>query len=93
MYIVSLNYIQPLEQVDMLINQHIEWLERNYQLGYFMASGRKQPRTGGVILVNGMPKQQLEHILQQDPFQAVAEYSITEVHFSKVQADLVALKE
>ncbi|WP_269914353.1 YciI family protein [Acinetobacter sp. HY1485] len=93
MYIVSLNYIQPLEQVDMLINQHIEWLERNYQLGYFMVSGRKQPRTGGVILVNSMPKQQLEQILQQDPFQVVAKYSITEVHFSKVQTDLVALKE
>lgn len=93
MYIVSLHYIQPLDQVDVLIDQHIAWLEKNYQLGYFMASGRKQPRTGGVILVNSMPKQQLEHILQQDPFQVVAEYSITEVHFSKVHADLIALKE
>lgn len=93
MYIVSLNYIQPLEQVDTLIDQHIEWLDKHYQNGYFVASGRKQPRTGGVILVNSMPKQQLEQILQQDPFQAVAEYSITEVHFSKVQADLIALKE
>ncbi|MCU4483207.1 YciI family protein [Acinetobacter ursingii] len=83
MFIVSLNYIKPLNEVDALIQPHIDWLNRYFAEGLFISAGRKQPRTGGVILVKTMSREQLEHILQQDPFQQVADYQITEVTFSK----------
>ncbi len=49
-YVVVLTYIKPLEEVDRAIPAHIEWLKKGYADGLFLASGRRIPRTGGVIL-------------------------------------------
>ena len=83
MFIVSLNYTKPLSDVDALLQQHIVWLDRYFAEGIFISAGRKLPRTGGVILVKNIAREQLEQILQQDPFQQLAEYEITQVSFSK----------
>ena len=50
MFIVSLNYLSSLDQVDSLLEEHIEFLKMQYEKKIFIASGRKIPRTGGVIL-------------------------------------------
>ncbi len=52
MFIVSLNYKRPLEEVDKLLDAHVAYLKQEYANGKFIASGRKNPRTGGVILSN-----------------------------------------
>ena len=51
-YVVVLTYIKPLEEVDRAIPAHIEWLKKGYADGLFLASGRRIPRTGGVILAS-----------------------------------------
>ncbi|MBF1288713.1 MAG: GTP cyclohydrolase, partial [Neisseria sp.] len=51
MFIVSLEYIKDLAVVETYLSEHIAYLERYYQAGVFVMSGRKQPRTGGVILM------------------------------------------
>jgi uncharacterized protein YciI len=79
MYIVSLSYHRPIEEVDNHLAGHITWLKRHFQEGSFIASGRKNPRTGGVILVKDMERAQLDTILAQDPFTAVAHYDVTHV--------------
>lgn len=80
MFIVNLTYTTDLEIVDQFLNDHIEFLDQQYELGYFLASGRKIPRTGGVILANAASRSELEGILEQDPFQKneLATYEITE---------------
>ena len=50
MFIVSLRYVVPVEQVEPHMEGHMAWLEDHYASGMFMASGRKVPRTGGIIL-------------------------------------------
>jgi uncharacterized protein YciI len=50
MFIVTLTYLKPVEEVDALMAGHIEWLKKGYDDGLFIASGRRVPRTGGVIL-------------------------------------------
>jgi uncharacterized protein YciI len=47
MYIVSLNYTVPLEKIDSLLEEHVQFLHAKYEAGIFIASGRKVPRTGG----------------------------------------------
>jgi uncharacterized protein YciI len=49
-------------------------------LGSFLASGRKVPRTGGVILARGASREEIETIINLDPFYRhhVAEYEIIE---------------
>ncbi|WP_319760949.1 YciI family protein [Maridesulfovibrio sp.] len=81
MYILNLSYIKPLENIDSLLEEHIKFLKKNYEAGIFIASGRKVPRTGGVILAKNISLNELEKIINEDPFkrEKAAEYEI--VHF------------
>jgi uncharacterized protein YciI len=78
MFLVLLNYIQPLEEIDRLIAGHRAFLERHYASGHFLLSGRQDPRTGGVILARAQDRAELEAILAQDPFSiaGAADYTI-----------------
>ena len=68
-YVVVLTYVKPLEEVDAQIPAHVEWLKKGYADGLFLASGRRVPRNGGVILAKCDSLESLEERLSQDPFQ------------------------
>lgn len=95
MFIVSLNYIKELEEVDKYLDAHIAYLKGEYVSGNFIASGRKIPRTGGVILSRVKTKRELEEIIERDPFfqSGIAEYDITEFTPSMVADEYLILKE
>ncbi|TCN70743.1 YciI family protein [Acetobacteroides hydrogenigenes] len=80
MFIISLAYKVPTSVVDEHLAQHVEFLKEQYGKGNFLASGRKVPRTGGIILSNVSSKEELEQIIAQDPFNqnGVADYEIVE---------------
>ncbi len=80
MIIVSLTYIAPISDIDPLLDAHVDWLERGYASGRFLASGRKVPRTGGVILARGTLAE-VEAACSEDPFarHKVATYDFTEM--------------
>jgi len=85
MFIINLTYKVALENVDQFLEAHIEFLNKQYELGNFLASGRKIPRTGGVILSNVTSKTELEKILDKDPFKKndLADYDLIEFIPSK----------
>lgn len=68
MFIVTLTYLKPVEEIDALMNDHVEWLRKGYDEGLFIASGRRVPRTGGVILARSGDEQALRDNLARDPF-------------------------
>jgi uncharacterized protein YciI len=80
MYIVSLTYKASLEAIDKELSNHIAFLKEQYAQGHFLASGRKIPRTGGIILATTKDKEELNKILEQDPFKQnnLADYEVTE---------------
>ena len=80
MFVILLNYVKPLSEVDRFVAQHREFLERYYASGHFLLSGRKEPRTGGVILANAETRAEVESIVLDDPFkrEQIAEYEIIE---------------
>ena len=80
MYIVSLNYIKEVSEVEKHLEEHIKFLEKYYEMGKFICLGRKNPRTGGVILLNAESLSEVEKIILEDPFNIneIAEYEITE---------------
>ena len=80
MYIVSLNYIKEVSEVEKYLEEHVKFLEKYYEMGKFICSGRKNPRTGGVILLNAESLSEVEKIILEDPFNIneIAEYEITE---------------
>lgn len=85
MFVVSIEYKVDLSEVDKLISEHVEFLDKFYDKGNFLASGRKVPRTGGVILAVADSKEELTSILAEDPFYKanLAKYEITEFIPSK----------
>ena len=95
MFIVSLTYIVDLEKVDELLPLHVDYLKNQYEKGNFIASGRKIPRTGGIILSKLDSIEKLEEVLNQDPFKInnLAEYKIEEFIPSMTSNDFVNLKE
>ena len=95
MFIISLTYKCQLEEVDKHLDAHVAYLKQEYTKGSFIASGRKIPRTGGVILSNVKTKNALEVILSKDPFyqKNIAEYDITEFIPSMVAEGFENLKE
>jgi uncharacterized protein YciI len=80
MFIVSLNYKCGLEEIDKHLKDHVAYLKQEYSNGNFIASGRKIPRTGGIIISDVKNKDELEMILAKDPFKkaGITEYEIIE---------------
>lgn len=95
MFIINLTYKTELEKIDAFLNAHIEFLNEQYELKNFIASGRKIPRTGGIILANVQSRSQLEEIIEKDPFKKneLADYELTEFVPSKTCDELKFLME
>ncbi len=84
MYVVVLKYIRPLEEVDKLMRPHVAFLKEQYAAGVFITSGRRVPRTGGVILARAASHEAIAAVLAKDPFfvHGVAEYDVIEFETS-----------
>jgi len=95
MYIVLLKYIKPLDIVDLALPDHVDWLNKQYEAGYFLASGKTVPREGGVIIVKPMQRGKLDALLACDPFvaQKLATYEVTEFRATRTAAELAKLNE
>ncbi|WP_103865986.1 MULTISPECIES: YciI family protein [Aquimarina] len=80
MYIINITYKVPLTKIDSYLNDHIIFLKEQYHLGHFLASGRKEPRNGGIILSTVDKKEALLDILEKDPFKIhdLADYELIE---------------
>jgi len=95
MFLLLLTYNAPVEKIDELLDEHVAWLDEQYAAGVFLASGRKVPRTGGVILAAGVDRDGLEAIATADPFwrEGVASFEIVEFTATKAAPELTALIE
>lgn len=82
MFLIMLNYKKPIEMIDKYLLEHREFLDQGYKKNFFIASGPKNPRTGGVILSQLKDQHELEKIIHQDPFYLhdLADYEIIEFH-------------
>ncbi|MFF0506395.1 YciI family protein [Streptomyces fimicarius] len=95
MFVLELTYTAPVERVDALMREHIAWLDEQYAAGVFIASGRKNPRDGGVILAVGDDRAAIEEIAAADPFaeHQVCAYRITEFIATKTSPELAPYQQ
>jgi uncharacterized protein YciI len=94
MFIVVLTYTVPLEQIDVALPEHVAWLDEQYADGVFVLSGRRVPRTGGVILAVGTDADDLQRRLDRDPFgrRGYARYEVIEVSPTRTAPGLEQLR-
>ncbi|WP_114744499.1 YciI family protein [Falsibacillus pallidus] len=80
MFLILVNYKVPLEKIDDFLQLHIEFLDRQYKNGKLIFSGRRTPRTGGVLLANLEKRTDAEEMVKEDPFyqENLADYEIIE---------------
>ncbi|WP_330308969.1 MULTISPECIES: YciI family protein [unclassified Streptomyces] len=95
MFVLELSYTAPLEAVDAALEAHVAWLDEQYAAGVFVASGRKNPRDGGMILAVAEDRARIEQITAGDPFVAagVCAYRITEFIATKTAPGLERYRE
>ncbi|MFC4062018.1 YciI family protein [Planomonospora corallina] len=95
MFILELTYTAPLERVDAVLADHVTWLDEQYEAGVFIASGRKVPRDGGVIVAVGEDRAAVEALVATDPFsvEKVADYRITEFLATRTAAPLASYRQ
>ena len=90
MFIIDLNYIASLDEIDRHMTDHVKFLRKYYKENVFVASGRKVPRTGGIIVAAAESKGEVEKIIREDPFHRhkLAEFNVTEFRASQYHPDL-----
>jgi uncharacterized protein YciI len=95
MFVLELTYTAPFEQVDALMSDHMAWVDAQYATGVFLASGRKRPRDGGVILAVATSREEIEAVAAEDPFArgGVCTYRITEFAATRVAEGLEGCRE
>ena len=80
MFIIDIIYKVSLEEIDVCMKEHVEYLDKYFAAGNFLIAGRKHPRNGGVIIALASNKEEIERISKEDPFYInnLADIKITE---------------
>jgi len=95
MFLINLTYKKPLSEVDQHVAEHMAFVAAHYVSGEFLLSGRKEPRSGGVIVAKVASRERAEQIVRADPFfrEDLATYEIVEFLVASTAPELSALKE
>ena len=81
MFIANLKYKKSMEEVNKVLEAHLEYLDKYFEKGKFICTGKKSfPELGGVILFDSNNLEEAEKILYEDPFyiEEIADYEIIE---------------
>ena len=81
MFIANLKYKKSIEEVNKVLETHLEYLDKYFEKGKFICTGKKSfPELGGVILFDSNNLEEAEKILYEDPFyiEEIADYEIIE---------------
>ena len=78
MFVLISRFQKPFEEVNRSFAAHSAWVQRNYESGRFLVSGRREPLVGGIIVARASSEQELREVLSTDPYQqrGLAEYEI-----------------
>ncbi|HEY7499291.1 MAG TPA: YciI family protein [Vicinamibacterales bacterium] len=90
MFVIELIYKVDLAKVDANMAAHVKFLKAQYAAGHFLVSGRKIPRDGGIIIAVGESRDEIQAIVERDPFVArgLADFRIIEFRASQRASDI-----
>ncbi|MCV2885857.1 YciI family protein [Aestuariibacter sp. AA17] len=86
MFLVDMSFTDMEKITPALTDAHRQYLRTQYESSQLLFGGRKEPRTGGMLISAHSSKQELLGMLSSDPFikSGAVSYSITE--FTPVMA-------
>ncbi|GKS88273.1 YciI family protein [Acidovorax sp. SUPP2539] len=68
LYLVTLTYVRPIEEVNVHLDGHRDWLVSHMREGRILVAGPLEDRTGGFVLARCASREELDGLLAADPF-------------------------
>ncbi len=92
MFVIELTYKADLSEIDAHMRPHMAFVNKYYDAGKFLVSGRKIPRDGGIILAVGESREEIEAIMREDPFHrhGLVDFRVIEFRASQSAKDMPA---
>lgn len=87
MFVILVNYVKSLNEIDAHLETHRRFLDEGYAAGYFLVSGPQVPRTGGVILAQAPNAEELKAFINKDPFKQAGAATYEVVEFFPLKFD------
>ena len=76
MFVFISEYQKPLDDVDLVREDHLAFLAGLNEQGRILISGRRNPPVGGIVVIDADDLEQAKAIMAEDPFakSGVAKY-------------------
>jgi len=86
-FIIIITYTAPIEEINKVVANHREFLQKGYDSNHLLMSGPQNPKSGGIVLARGTSKDELVDFFSQDPYKInqLAEYRFIEFNPVKHQ--------
>ena len=68
LYVAVSEYQVPLDEIDPHLDEHRVWALEQYRSGRMLASGRRTPPVGGVLIFRAESQSEAESLVSTDPF-------------------------
>jgi len=93
MFSIELTYQVPFSEIEPYLADHLAFVDQGFASGHFLASGRKVPRTGGLIFCRAADQAEVTALMQADPFvsQKLVELRIVEFAASRTTEGFTGL--
>jgi uncharacterized protein YciI len=94
-FIILVTYKKSMNEIEPHMDAHMAYIKKQFADGHFLFSGRKVPRTGGIIVSSIKTRKKLDDIIQQDPFYRyqIADFDVIEFTITNTCGDLENLKK
>lgn len=67
-YIISLKYIRPIEEVKAHLDTHRQWLATHARAGRILAAGPCEDQSGGIVLAHCRDRAEVDAMVAEDSF-------------------------
>lgn len=90
MFLIQLRFSKNKANASQFMDGHNAWLKKGFSSGIFLLAGSIQPNLGGAIIASNATLEQIQEVVQQDPFvvENVVSFEIIEISPSKAVPQL-----
>ncbi len=80
LFVILITYQKSLEEIELILPKHRDFLRKGYESGNLLASGPQNPKTGGIVIGTFDSKESAETFFKYDPYaqNEVATYQFLE---------------
>jgi len=83
-FLVEIEYTAPIEIINMIVDEHRQFLQTGYDKGWLLMSGPKFPKTGGLVICRAPSMEAIQEFFFTDPYQQHNAASYRFVEFDPV---------